>query len=485
MAMMDNKDFLINHIRNSFITSDDTGMCELIIDGGYFGEVFGQVQGSSAHRRRSNTAQRLDRLKKEKRSHHKAKTFSWKSGNDYKVEEKGFLFERKVISPPEIMLEKQVGKKQSRLSQLIDTIGDKGDNPFMEYARYDGRLSGGVASKRIDIYLTMLLPKERAYPMPIVVLSSAKVSDMIGMICWQYTNEQREPKLKERLDNYSLHIAEDDGEVDSDFPSLDNREPVSKFGFGKLALVEKATSGVSPRALILVTIHIPNRGFNKFQVDDNNVQLRILMEKVLRRRKIKLRPGLKYNLEKLNDPGVPIDLDATLMSLDTLEFVLIRENSARDDHDKYNKSFDTSDVAESLTSHQYKSYIVNLVHRLRTNTEVHLGISGEKVEIDPVISKGASRLFRQRAVSFDADSIADCHLLEQKSNGKSIFRITHLVEPDFKHHDFEADHDTSSEIVQKINHILELRLSPARKDFVSFREKRLSMRRKDSFKSSS
>lgn len=38
---------------------------------------------------------------------------------------------------------------------------------------------------------------------------------------------------------YCLHIAEDDGEVDTDFPSLDNREPVSKFGFSKLALVEK------------------------------------------------------------------------------------------------------------------------------------------------------------------------------------------------------------------------------------------------------
>lgn len=32
MAMMDNKAFLISHVRNSFITSDDTGMCEMIIE---------------------------------------------------------------------------------------------------------------------------------------------------------------------------------------------------------------------------------------------------------------------------------------------------------------------------------------------------------------------------------------------------------------------------------------------------------------------
>lgn len=32
MAMFDNRQFLINHIRNSFITSDETGMCELILE---------------------------------------------------------------------------------------------------------------------------------------------------------------------------------------------------------------------------------------------------------------------------------------------------------------------------------------------------------------------------------------------------------------------------------------------------------------------
>ena len=33
MAMFDDLDFLVGHIRNSYITSDDTGMCELILDG--------------------------------------------------------------------------------------------------------------------------------------------------------------------------------------------------------------------------------------------------------------------------------------------------------------------------------------------------------------------------------------------------------------------------------------------------------------------
>ena len=32
MAMMDDRAFLISHIRQSFITSDDTNMCETVIE---------------------------------------------------------------------------------------------------------------------------------------------------------------------------------------------------------------------------------------------------------------------------------------------------------------------------------------------------------------------------------------------------------------------------------------------------------------------
>ena len=37
--------------------------------------------------------------------------------------------------------------------------------------------------------------------------------------------------------------------------------------------------------------------------------------------------GLGYRLEKQDEPGVAIDLDSPLCSLDTLEFCLVRENS--------------------------------------------------------------------------------------------------------------------------------------------------------------
>jgi len=43
---------------------------------------------------------------------------------------------------------------------------------------------------------------------------------------------------RDSVDHYGLYIAEDDGDVDCDFPCLDPRETVGKFGFNYLALVE-------------------------------------------------------------------------------------------------------------------------------------------------------------------------------------------------------------------------------------------------------
>nr|KAG5701742.1 hypothetical protein BaRGS_004344 [Batillaria attramentaria] len=376
-----------------------------------------------AHRRRSNTAQRLERLKKEKQVQGKIKTISWKDAPaTLSADERGNLFERKEVGSGENAGDPVSPKrKKSFLAQQLDNISKMGENPFMEYARFDGRSSLGVVTKKIDIFLCMAPPDQRPYPMTIVVLSAAKVQDLIGLICWQYTCEGREPKL----------------------------------------------------------FNVPSRGFNKFQVDTMNIPMRTILQKVINRRKIRVRPGLNYNLEKQSEPGIPVDLDLTLAHMDTLEFCLVRENSTRGDSEEVGNA-DLSNVADSLTSHQYKSYMVTMVHKLRTNTEVQLGISGEKVEIDPVSVRGTARLFRQRAVTYDADSIADCDLLEKKSNGRAVFRMIYLTGHDYKHHDFETDMDIAMEIVQKVKNILELRLSPIRKEFMLSQDRK--MKKRDSLK---
>ncbi|KAL8575684.1 hypothetical protein ACOMHN_055873 [Nucella lapillus] len=508
MAMMDNIDFLISHIRHSFITSDDTGMCELIIDtetnnnnnnrnsgtaynkrdwadSGALSDEQDSLDGDishsydilpdmdyGAHRRRSNTAQRLDMMRKDKQNKGKIKNIAWKDPpTSLTAEEKSALFEKKEIQAAPT-------PKVSTMTKMLLEYIERGDNHFSEYAKFDGRSCVGQ-TKKIDIYLTMAGPEQRPYPMTVMVNTTAKVQELIGLICWQYTTEGRLPKLMKRVNYYCLHIAEDDGEVDADFPSLDNREPVLKFGFRQLALQECDPTPL-PRSSYVVTINVPNRGFNKFQLDSLNVPMRSILEKVINRRKIRTRPGLNYNLEKQSESGVSLDLDSSLAHMDTMEFCMIRENSTRGgDHEERNQG-EMSNVADSLTSHQYKSYMVMMLHRLRANTEVQLGVSGEKVEIDPVQIRSSIRLIRQKPVTHEADSIADCDMLEKKANGRATFRLTYLTEHNYKHHDFEADSAVTVEIVHKLKNILELRLSPVRKEFISSQDRK--QRKRESFK---
>ena len=52
-------------------------------------------------------------------------------------------------------------------------------------------------------------------------------------------------------------------------------------------------------------------------------------------------------------------------------------------------------------------------------------ISGEKIEIDPVLGKAL--LFKQKAVTHDTDSIACCSLLDEKHSGRMTYRFSHAL----------------------------------------------------------
>lgn len=137
----------------------------------------------------------------------------------------------------------------------------------------------------------------------------------------------------------------------------------------------------------------------------------------------------------------------------------------------------------------YKSYRVYIVNKVRAKVEIHLGISGEKIEIDPVQQKNSKfALVRQKAVSHQMDSVAWCEITDTRSS-RSTFRVVYSTSfggdyngfsyspslqtsTSFKHYDFEADHSVTEEIVQKINLILELRSSASRKEYLAAKERK-------------
>ncbi|XP_070845306.1 target of rapamycin complex 2 subunit MAPKAP1 isoform X1 [Chaetodon auriga] len=534
MAFLDNPAIILAHIRQSHVTSDDTGMCEMVLidqdvdlekcqlalvpgsscgstGSGSLSEGGSSVTDNHACdlsqsmditsswdfgiRRRSNTglrqdsrekpgaaAQRLERLRKERQNQIKCKNIQWKERtSSQSVEDLGTLFEKRDFKDRP----RTTGTK-STLSLRLEQCPQQLNNPFNEYSKFDGKGHiGTTATKKIDVYLSMQIAQEKVHPMTVVTIANARVHDLIGLICWQYTSEGREPKLNENVNAYCLHIAEDDGEVDTDFPPLDSNEPIHKFGFSTLALVEKYSSpGLASRQSLFVRINAAH-GFSLIPVDSLKVTMKEILQKALKKRKGSQKgSGPMYRLEKQTEPNVAVDVDSTLESQSTLEFCLVRENSSRgEESSEEDPPIDITTVQDMLSSHHYKSFKISMIHKLRFTTDVQLGISGEKVEIDPVTNQKASTKFwiRQKPISIDSDHLCACDHVEERSPSHAIFKLTYLSNHDYKPLYFESDAATVNEIVLKVNYILESRASTSRADYFAQKQRKLSRRTSFSF----
>ncbi|XP_076755192.1 SAPK-interacting protein 1 isoform X3 [Xylocopa sonorina] len=357
-------------------------------------------------------------------------SIKWKNDSIVPITEQSELFQRKDFrkNAPKT-------KRYSLLSEQLEKCPNIPQNPFIEYAKFDGSAQIDIPIRKYRIFMCMLPKKQRMYPLQITVLATAKVLEFVGLICYKYANEHPDHTLKDDITQYGLYFTEDDGEVDWDLPCLDPRETISKFEFTTLGLAE-------------------------------------------------MKPSDRARLNMFN-----------WVELTNEEDFLERQNEEQEVAEGLAKM---EGHATAMEAPLYQSYRVYIINKVRTKTEIYLGISGEKIEINPIITtKGAVRFWnRQRAVSYQIDNIAWCEATETKGS-KTIFTLVYtphsstsenilvpsgqvqsLHQPaSFKNHEFEADSITAEEIVRKINHILELHNSTSRKEYLSQRERKAARRK--------
>ncbi|XP_020897979.1 target of rapamycin complex 2 subunit MAPKAP1 [Exaiptasia diaphana] len=509
MAFLDDEDFLISHIRHSCVTSDDTGMCEMVI-------VNEEAENDKIKQRRKLLGRKLQSdsgsiemdmadipsvppsfdidvsplsMRNPKpggkpgkslidRHEMKTRNILWKDPQEpLPSSEIESLFKKRTLN------NKAQATSSSQLSNLLKQTLRKPNNPYLDYARFDGEAYQRTCpTKKLRIFLTMVDEDDKCFPMFVTVLGSATVHELTGLIMYKYTAENLEPPLHGQPDRYCLQIAEDDGVVDTDFPALDKDESITKFGFTCLALVEigpkaappkQAVAASPPSAGAIVKVYEPLRGYAQVKVDSTKVKMKVVFDKMLKKRNLR-RTGHEYVLEKASEPGVSLDLEAPLASMGTLEFVL-----TRGDRTKPNPA--EKDVKFDFTSFQYKSYRVHMLHKLRTVTEVQLGISKEILEIVPVSAPKTTKLWlvKQRPVSYDMDYIVDCEMTDSRNTGRIAFRISYFSQNshEYKHHDFEADSQMTDEIVKKVNHIFRSTVSEKRREFQASKEKKAEKRK--------
>lgn len=346
----------------------------------------------SFQRQRSNTAHNLDKLKKARARASRIKSVKYdEKGAPLDDTEKESFLQRRAVDQ---YLLPGAGQR-SKLSEALLVSPKQSQNKFIEYARFDGSAQAGVPTRTMQIFLTVLPESQRNYPMSVCVSMNAKVLDFIGLICYKCSLANPEVPLK-TVRHYGLYITEEDGEVDPDFPPLDVREPCSKFRFSHLALVERTPPVVT------------------------------------------LAPSATATLAPLsaNPSGLPFDYPRTLSMTSEMESArhqaLLTDEKTRRLNLQQQQSRDLATMnchTTAIEAPLYRSYRVNmLVVSSFYKVEIQLGVSGEKIEIDPVQQKNNKFWSsKQRAVTHKITSIAAADLVDVKAN-RAIFRIIYMPE---------------------------------------------------------
>ncbi|KAJ7054461.1 stress-activated map kinase interacting protein 1-domain-containing protein [Mycena amicta] len=134
-------------------------------------------------------------------------------------------------------------------------------NPFAElYAAVSGRGEG--AQTNVQVYVpSARAPRGQA--MDLSVRKDATVEEVIGFALWTYWEEGWLPKLDEGIENdedkkatrlsavgWTMRIAEEDGEVDDDFPPPDRVGKIAKFNADAYAVLEATPAQIQQNRLI-------------------------------------------------------------------------------------------------------------------------------------------------------------------------------------------------------------------------------------------
>ncbi|XP_005181807.1 stress-activated map kinase-interacting protein 1 [Musca domestica] len=564
MATYSNPHWLLCHIRNSFISTDDTGMCETVMVSDdlpkhYLKKFQGngtrnfqqQQQRRSmiagqqppqplhhrnydpplqevdficypgldqsddeevdltaqsfdiqmypevgAHRFRSNTAQKLEEMDRARRNAAQTKRVNYE--DDVVKPESNDFFQRKPVKPqPPLDTDKGEGltggsKLKSKLSLKLANSPKHVENKFQRYAEFDGTSQIGVPVKSIKIFISMLPEKEKNYPLKICVLSHAKIYQVIGLVCYKASIEFPDLPLKS-VRHYGLYMTEDNDDLE-EFPPLDNDEPFSKFGFSHLTLAERknvpSTAGPTKSMTSeddkarLAAMAISSHNNSTAEGDD--------------------RDDVDGSHNNVVADGRVDDLEERILSQDDM-----------------------------LEAPVYRTYTLNIIDKKFFKTEVILGISGERIEIDQ--HKHGKFWTKQRAVTYPIDAVAHCEIVEKRTM-KAVLRIwlksasainainlndtksaglsvtahsptspghyPHFSSPfnflgsstntastsstshptssssstqsiRFKHYDFETTLPTAEQIFKKLNCILEMTSSEVRREFLSIKQRKL------------
>ncbi|GMR38209.1 hypothetical protein PMAYCL1PPCAC_08404 [Pristionchus mayeri] len=222
---------------------------------------------------------------------------------------------------------------------------------FRAFAVHDAGEHGAPSSSK-RIMIVYAIPEAEGEggevtTITISVKSNATVADLVGLACYKFA-EKTGIAPSAPLETLQLYIAEESGEIDDEFPPMESHKMIAEFGFPVLAL-RAGDNGASQRggssstrggSSLCALIYLPGKEGVRYTIDLQSTQqtlrwlrdeaVKMKIEETANQQSRTFTQMATYNLELLEKPEA-LDLDKTIASTGTNEFVLIRKNSSRGD----------------------------------------------------------------------------------------------------------------------------------------------------------
>ncbi|KAJ7662023.1 stress-activated map kinase interacting protein 1-domain-containing protein [Mycena polygramma] len=343
-------------------------------------------------------------------------------------------------------------------------------NPFAElYAAVSGHGEG--ASTKVQVYFpSARAPKGQA--MDLNVRKVATAEEVIGFALWSYREEGWLPKLDEGMENaeeeklatrlsavgWILRIAEEDGEVNDDFPPPDRMSKVAKFNFEAYAVLEaNPAQSSSSRCHLKTWSHRPHTGYSGIPLSSPRPRSTCggsgsaLGGSVPFLTSLGPMSGhgpqifLRFKVEDIPDTihvATTIPVSAGMYMQEVLERVC--RKTKLDHPEAYALLLDTDNMRilipldRTVASLPGKRQLV-LIRRemIDDNVERTLAFDGLYIHILPTANKVTKVVFDSgKHVSYHIRNIADC---QQSTKSSAIFKLVIGRASGKKRYDYEAE----------------------------------------------
>ncbi|KAI8986781.1 stress-activated map kinase interacting protein 1-domain-containing protein [Trametes punicea] len=165
------------------------------------------------------------------------------------------MFERRPVPP-------RKPAKSALTAMLAATSNTTASNPFSELY---SAISGRAESESMVVRVFFPMAREPAgRPLELSVRKDATVEEVLGYALFMYWEKGWQPRIDEGLSGeedpkwavrcsavgWILRIAEEDGEVDEDFPPPDRMGKISKFNFEAYAVLEATPSQIQQNKIL-------------------------------------------------------------------------------------------------------------------------------------------------------------------------------------------------------------------------------------------